>query len=282
MKIFKEKVAVITGAASGIGRGLAVELAGKGCHLALADIDASGLTKTSETVGNDRAQVMMETVNVADRDQMHAFAETVVSEFGRVNMVINNAGVALRGTLEEVSYEEFEWLMGINFWGVVYGSKVFLPYLKQQDEAHLVNIASVHGIFTNAGVGPYSSSKFGIRGFTMALAQELKDTSVNVSCVYPGGIKTNIVRNARDAKNGAHENTIEEAHDAFTKIVARTSADKAARKIIKGIKKNKSRILIGPDAHVFDLMTRLFPVYWQKFMGVFPEFISKLGLEKEK
>ena len=282
MNEFKYKVAVITGAASGIGRSLAMNLARKGCYLAIVDVDIQGLKKTAEIIENMHAKTLTEIVDVADQEQVYDFAEKVVKEYGQVDLVINNAGVALRGTLEEVSYEEFEWLMGINFWGVVYGSKAFLPYLKQQEEAHLVNVASVQGIFTNPGVGPYSSSKFGIRGFTMALCQELRGTSVKVSCVYPGGIKTNIVLNARDAVNAMPEKTNEEAHEVFTKSIAGTSADKAAKKIIRGIKKNKSRILIGSDAYVFDMMARLFPVYWQKFMGILPDFLSRLGSEKSK
>jgi short-subunit dehydrogenase len=282
MKVLRGKVAVITGAASGIGKGLSKELSKEGCHLVLVDIDPKSLAEVAKMVKGGSGKIMTEVIDVADRDKVHEFAEKVIMEYGQVDLVINNAGVALRGTLEEVSYEEFEWLMGINFWGAVYGSKAFLPYLKQQAEGHLVNIASMHGIFTNSGVGSYSSSKFGIRGFTMALCQELRGTSVKVSCVYPGGIKTNIVLNARDAVNAIPEKTKEEAHEAFTKIIAGTSADKAAKKIIRGIKKDKTRILVGPDAYVFDIMTRLFPVYWQKFMGIFSGFLSRLGSEKNK
>ena len=282
MKIIKDKVAVITGAASGIGRSLAVHLAREGCHLAICDVDPKGLKDSAAMIKDSHRNIFEGIVDVADRSQVYDFAEKVMAEFGRVDVVINNAGAALRGSLEEISYEEFEWLMGVNFWGVVYGSKAFLPYLKRQPEANLVNISSVHGFFTNPGVGAYSSSKFGVRGFTMVLRQELRDTSVNVSCVYPGGIKTNIVLNAREAVDGEHEDTRKEAHDAFTKIIARTGADKAAKKIIQGIKKDTPRILIGSDARVFDVMTRLFPVYWQKFMGVFPDFVSKFIAENSK
>jgi len=226
---------------------------------------------------NNAVKIATEVVNAADRDHVYAFAENVVSQHGCVDIVINNAGVSLRGTIEEVSDEEFEWLMGINFWGVVYGSKAFLPYLKQQSEANLVNISSVHGLFTNPGVGPYCSSKFGIRGFTMALCQELKDTSVKVSCVHPGGIKTNIVKNSRDAAGSIPEKSLEEAQEDFDKTIARISADKAAKIIIRGIRKDKARILVGSDATVFDFMTRYFPSYWQKFMGVLPDLLSRLG-----
>ncbi|MBW1846401.1 MAG: SDR family NAD(P)-dependent oxidoreductase [Deltaproteobacteria bacterium] len=277
MKVLKGKVAVITGAASGIGRSLALQLAREGCNLSITDINSEGLRETAEMAANNAVKIATEVVNAADRDHVYAFAENVVSQHGCVDIVINNAGVSLRGTIEEVSDEEFEWLMGINFWGVVYGSKAFLPYLKQQSEANLVNISSVHGLFTNPGVGPYCSSKFGIRGFTMALCQELKDTSVKVSCVHPGGIKTNIVKNSRDAAASIPEKSLEEAQEDFDKTIARISADKAAKIIIRGIRKDKARILVGSDATVFDFMTRYFPSYWQKFMGVLPDLLSRLG-----
>ena len=277
MRVLKGKVAVVTGAASGIGRSLAVHLAKEGCDLSIADINPERLHETARMAANYHVKITTEVVDVANRNRVYEFAGNVISKYGRVDLVINNAGVGLRGTIEEVSDEEFEWLMGINFWGVVYGSKAFLPYLKQQKQANLVNISSVHGLFTNPGVGPYCSSKFGIRGFTMALCQELKDTSVKVSCVHPGGIKTNIVLNSRIASHSVPEKTREEAQEDFDKTIARTSADKAAKKIIRGIKKNKIRILIGSDAYVYDVMARIFPFYWQKFMGVLPDFLSKLG-----
>jgi NAD(P)-dependent dehydrogenase (short-subunit alcohol dehydrogenase family) len=273
----KGKVAAVTGAASSIGRSLALQLAAEECSLSLADIDPDGLNETAELARNNGVKISAVVLDVADRDSVYAFAEQVVSDHGHVDIVINNAGVGLRGTIEEVTEKEFEWLMGINFWGVVYGSKSFLPYLKQRTEANLVNISSVHGLFTNPGVGPYCSSKFGVRGFTMALCQELKDTSVKVSCVHPGGIQTNIVLNSRDAANSIPEKPLEEAQDDFNKVIARTSADRAARIIIKGIRKDKTRIMVGTDAYVFDTMTRLFPSYWQKFMGLLPDFMARLG-----
>jgi len=281
MRVLKGKVAVVTGAASGIGRSLVLQLASEGCNLSIADIDPKGLKETAKLAKNNSTEITIEVVDVANRDQVYAYAENVVSDHGRVDIVINNAGVSLRGTIEEVSEEEFEWLMGINFWGVVYGSKAFLPYLKQRTEANLVNISSVHGLFTNPGVGPYCSSKFGVRGFTMALCQELKDTPVKVSCVHPGGIKTNIVRNARDAAALIPEKSREEAQEDFDKTIARISSDKAAKIIIRGIRKDKPRILVGSDAYVFDFLTRHFPLYWQKFMGVLPDFLSRLDPKKK-
>lgn len=267
MEDLKGKVAVITGAASGIGRMLAINLADEGCAVAIADVDKGGLEATARIIKDKDVKVTTHLVDVASHDQVYKFAEDVIKQHGRVNIVINNAGVGLAVTLEDVIYDDFEWLIGINLWGVIYGSKAFLPYLKQQREAHIVNMSSVHGIFTNPNVGPYCTSKFAVRGFTEALRQELKDTCVSVSCVHPGGIKTNIVRNARFHKAYSTEVSHEEASEAFDKYVAWTSADKAAQIIISGIKKDKSRILVGFDAYLYDWLKRLFPVLFQRLMS---------------
>ena len=268
MKSFKDKVAVVTGASSGIGRFLALNLAGEGCHVALADIDAAGLDETVQQLKDCQVNVTSHIVDVSNREAVFDFAEAVKKLHNQVDLVINNAGVGLSGNLEEVTFEEYEWIMGINFWGVVYGCRAFLPFLKQRPEANLVNISSVHGLFTNPGVGPYCSSKFAVRAFTMTLTEELKATGVKVSCVHPGGIYTNIVRNARIAENAASDLTPEESQTEFDRMSARTSADKAAKIIIKGIKKNRRRVLVGWDAYLFDLGSRLFPVGWQKLLGI--------------
>ncbi len=267
MKNLKDKVAVVTGASSGIGRSLAINLGMEGCHLALADVDSAGLQETVQLINNNHIKVTSHVVDVSNRDQVFEFAETAIKEHESVDIVVNNAGVGLSGSLTEVSIEEFEWLMGINFWGVVYGSKAFIPFLNQRPQASLVNISSVHGLFTNPGVGPYCSSKFAVRGFTLALTQELRETNIVVSCVHPGGIKTNIVINSRIAENSKPEKSPEESQLDFDRVFARSTADQAAKIIIKGIKKKKSRILIGWDAHVYDMAARLFPVAWQKLMG---------------
>jgi len=267
VKQLKNSVAAVTGAASGIGRSLAVNLAGEGCGLALADIDQDGLKQTVELIPVEGIKISTHVLDVADRQQVYRFADDVAAEHGKVNIIINNAGVALAENLEDVTYEDFNWLLGINLWGVIYGSKAFLPYLKQQPEGHIVNISSVHGLFTNRNVGPYCTSKFAVRGFTQVLCQELRDTAVRVSCVHPGGIKTDIVRNARFIKGSDPETSHEEAVESFDKYIAWTSADRAARIIIKGIKRNKTRILVGPDAHIYDVFQRMFPVMWQKLMG---------------
>jgi short-subunit dehydrogenase len=258
VKELKNKVAAITGAASGIGRMLAVNLAVKGCEVALSDIDMCGMEKTAAMVEEQNGKVSIHKVDVADRSQVENYAADVVKQHGRVDLIINNAGVAVAQSVDDVSYEDFEWLMGINFWGVVYGVKAFLPYLKKQPEGHIVNISSVNGFITWPNNGPYCASKFAVKGFTETLWQELRNSTVRVSCVHPGGIKTNIVRNARFYISPGKKMTHDQSVKVFDKM-AGTSADKAAGIIISGILKNKRRILVGPDAYVLDFLTRLFP-----------------------
>ena len=277
MKQFKEKVAVITGAASGIGRCLVLNLAAEGCHLAISDINAEELQETMAMVENKSIQITSCVVDVADRQQVFGFADQVMADHKRVDLVINNAGTAMFGSLAEVSLDEFEWLMGINFWGVVYGSMAFLPHLQSRPEANLVNISSVHGLFTNPGCGPYCSSKFAVSGFTQTLCQEMKDSSVTVSCVHPGGIRTGIVFNRRIAEKSVEEQTPAEAQEDFDKALGKTSADEAAKIILRGIKKNKTRILVGRDAYIYDFLARFVPATWQKIMGRLPDILERLA-----
>jgi NAD(P)-dependent dehydrogenase (short-subunit alcohol dehydrogenase family) len=268
MKNLNNKVAAITGAASGIGRALALNLADEGCHLAISDINEGGLQETADMVRSQNKNVRVTThkVDTANREQVRSYANEVVTAHGAVHIIINNAGVVIAETLEDLSYEDFEWLMGINLWGVIYGSKEFLPYLKKQDCAHIVNISSVNGIFTNPNNGPYCTAKFAVRGFTETLAQELAGTNVKVSCVHPGGIKTNIVSNGKFYKYSDTSIAKEEAATIFA-VLAKTTADKAAKIIISGIKKDKPRIMVGHDAYIFDWLKRLFPVGFQKLTG---------------
>jgi NAD(P)-dependent dehydrogenase (short-subunit alcohol dehydrogenase family) len=267
MKDLANKVAAVTGAASGIGRSLAVNLANEGCHVALSDINEDGLNETRDMIRNEGVKVTVHRLDVSSREQVTQYANDIIQQHGQVDIVINNAGTGLAGQLEEISIDEFQWLMGINFWGVVYGSMVFLPELKKRPEAYIVNVSSVHGLFTNPGVGPYCSSKFAVKGFTLTLCQELKDTPVRVACVHPGGIYTNIVRNSRIAAAADDAIDREEAQGEFDKSIARTTADQAAKIILRGIRKNKTRILVGRDAYVFDFFSRFAPVTWQKLMA---------------
>ncbi len=267
MKELSNKVAAITGAASGIGQMLAVNLAARGCEVALSDVDMDGLGKTAALVKKQNGKASIHKVDVADRSQVENYAADVVKQHGRVDMIINNAGVALAQSIEDVTYKDFQWIFGINFWGVVYGSKAFLPYLKKQPEGHIVNISSVNGFITWPNNGPYCASKFAVKGFTEGLWQEMRHTNIRVSCVHPGGIKTNIARNARFYRSPGSKMTHEQTINTFDKI-AGTSSDKAAQQIITGILKNKQRILIGPDAYILDVLTRQFPVKFVKWMAI--------------
>jgi len=253
METFEDKVAAITGAGSGIGRSLARELAGRGAHLALCDIDEDGLAETVALCEGSGVKVTSQRVDVADRAAVEAWADRVVAEHGRVNLVFNNAGVACGATVEGVSYEDFEWLMNINFWGVVYGTKAFLPHLVASGDGHIVNMSSVFGLISVPAQSAYNSSKFAVRGFTDALRMELEAArnGVSATTVHPGGVKTNIARNARmdEAVMGR------DAAD-FDKI-AMTTPDKAARLILAAVQKNKRRVLIGPDAKFIDFVSRL-------------------------
>ena len=199
MRDFNGRVAAITGAGSGIGRALANALARQGAHIALSDLDDTGLAETVAQCEGFGVKITSQHVDVADRNAVYAWADSVVADHEKVNLIINNAGVALGATVESMSYEDFEWLMNTNFWGVVYGTKAFLPYLKQSGEGHVVNLSSVFGLISVPSQSAYNAAKFAVRGFTDTLRMELdiEDTNVSVTTVHPGGIKTNIVRNAR-------------------------------------------------------------------------------------
>jgi NAD(P)-dependent dehydrogenase (short-subunit alcohol dehydrogenase family) len=267
MKVLKDKVAAVTGAASGIGRALAAAFAGEGCHVAISDVNEAGLKETAALVGSRGVRCSIHVVDAADRGQVARYAADAVKIHGAVHILVNNAGVTLFDTLESVDYADLEWLLAINLWGVIYGCKEFLPYLKRQDEAHIVNISSINGIFTNPNNGPYCTAKFAVRGFTETLCQEMKGTSVRVSCVHPGGIRTNIVRNARFHRAADKSLDKEELEVLFDRFIAHLSADEAARVILAGIRKNKPRIMVGRDAYLCDWLKRLFPVGFQKLMA---------------
>jgi short-subunit dehydrogenase len=273
MKNLENKVAAITGAASGIGRMLAIELAKESCHLALADIDKDGLLETERLIGKT-VKVSVHIVDVSKREQVINFAKEAATIHGGIDIIINNAGVAIGDFLETVPIEDFEWLMGINFWGVVYGTMAFLPYLRKRPEGHVVNISSINGIIPNPNNGPYCTAKFAIRGYTETLYQELMDTNVQVSCVHPGGIKTNIAKNSRVNKT-LYSISREKAVELYDKEVFRHTADKAAKIIINGIKHNRRRIMVGYDAVILDLLTRLFPKTMVKISGSYSRRVAR-------
>jgi len=260
MKDFNGRVAAITGAGSGIGRALAEDLAGRGAHLALSDIDEVGLAETVTRCEGKGVKVTSQRLDVADRAAVHAWADQVVDDHGKVNLIFNNAGVALGATVESMSYEDFEWLMDINFWGVVHGTKAFLPHLKASGEGHVVNLSSVFGLLSIPSQSAYNAAKFGVRGFTDALRMELEIERSCVSCttVHPGGIKTNIARNARmdDSVVALTGEQAGDIGDDFEKV-AMTTPKKAAREILAAVERDRRRALIGPDANVLDLISRL-------------------------
>jgi len=283
MKNLQGAVAVVTGAGSGIGRALAQELAAHGAQLALADVNSSSLEETRRLLGS--AQVKTYTVDVSDAAAVEAFAHNVEKDFGRASVLINNAGVALLGTFDQLTLTDFEWLFRINFWGVVYGCKFFMPLLKREPEAHIVNISSVFGLIAPPGQTAYAASKFGVRGFTEALRGELLDSKIKVTSVHPGGIRTSIAENARASAATRDEDKVY-ARERFNQL-ARTSPAKAAKVIVTGIRRNKARILIGGDAYRIDYFQRLIPVsaglMLAKFMGIdMPQSESVVPQTKER
>lgn len=266
MKNLNGKVAAITGAASGIGRMLAVGLANENCHLALSDVNEKGLEETKQMIGT-KVKVFTAIVDVADKDQMEGFAKDAAEFHGGVDIIINNAGVALGDFLETVPMEDFKWIMGINFWGVVWGTQAFLPHLKRAGEGHVVNTSSLFGLLASPTQGTYNASKFAVRGFTEALRQELdlEQCGVSATCVHPGGIRTNIARAARmdhslDAKSGGNA---EAARSRFDKMLNVTTAESAALQILKAVERNQRRVLVGPDAKILDLLVRLTGSWYQ-------------------
>lgn len=268
MKHLQGKVAAITGAGSGIGQALAIELAKLGCEVALSDRNEQGLHETAQQVRPLGVKCSTRVLDVSDREAVYTWADNVVAEHGHVNLIFNNAGVALSETVETMSYENFEWLMNINFWGVVYGTKAFLPYLKQAGEGHVINVSSVFGMIGVPTQSAYNAAKFAVKGFTESLREEMKieGANVEVSCVHPGGIKTNIVRSGRIGEVGK---TGTKDRDKMVKMfdkAARTTPTEAAHTIIDGVRKNKPRILIGADAHVIDSVQRLLPTGYQSLL----------------
>ena len=255
MRDFSNAVVVITGAGSGIGRALAMEFARRGAQLALADINTSALEETRSLLGNAKAGTYM--VDVGDASSVEAFARKVRQGFGRTTILVNNAGVALYGVFEELSLADFEWLFRINFWGTIHCCKFFLPLLRQEKEARIVNISSVFGLIAPPGQTAYGSSKYAVRGFSESLREELRGSGVAVSCVHPAGVSTNIANNARAAAASDPQGQ-EQARELFNRVAVITPQEAAAT-IVRGIEQDKDRILIGADAYRIDRIARLFP-----------------------
>lgn len=263
MTLRNDSVVVITGAASGIGRALAVRMASEGvAGIAISDVNEAGLNETAAMTSG--VPVSTHVMDVSKLDEVKQFADDVIAKHGCVTHLINNAGVGVLGSFEHLSIEDFEWLMGINFWGVIYGCKVFLPLLKSQPQSHIVNVSSVFGFIAPEEQTAYCSSKFAVRGFTESLRHELSATNVAVSCVHPGGIKTEIARNSRIGADTPEEWKQQGAK--FFDKVAKTSPETAAEVIVKGIKDRNPRILIGQDAYAISTLSRLFPAKYLRMI----------------
>lgn len=277
MKTLKNKVVAITGAGSGIGRALAVLCAQQGAKVAISDVNEKGLAETKALVRAEGAKAHAARVDVADRAAVYAWAAAVEAALGPADVIVNNAGVSLSDTIERMKIADFEWLMGINFWGVVYGTKAFLPQLLQRPAGHIVNISSVFGFIGVPSQSAYNSAKFAVRGFTEALRQELAATKVRVTVVHPGGIRTNIVRYGRHYRDPFGEETtdISKLADEFAQT-AWTTAEAAALQIRDAILHEQPRLLIGADSYVIDWMQRLFPERYDWILGKALQVLSSL------
>jgi short-subunit dehydrogenase len=266
MTAIRGAAAAVTGAASGIGRALAIELAARGCDLALADRDEAGLqTVAAEIAKAHSRKVSVHRVDVGERTGIADFATAAIAAHPSLNILINNAGVALLGNFHEIDQAEMEWLFNINFWGVVHSTRAFLPHLATRPAAHIVNISSIYGIVAPPGQTAYSSAKFAVRGFSESLRHELQvaDSPVRLSVVHPGGVLTNIARNMRMGTGVSDNERRAQAIDWFDQFAGTTPKD-AALRIIRGVEKNEPRILIGGDARFLDLLQRFRPAtYWR-------------------
>lgn len=295
---YRNHVAAITGAGSGIGRELACNLAKVGCHLALADINAEQLAQTQELLASYNIKVTIAVVDVADKDAVDNWANSVMQSHGKVNFIFNNAGVALYSTVEGSSVSELEWIMAINFWGVVYGTKAFLPLIKKsvkesainkvktkvnkkskyEDHGHIINISSMFGLTAQPTQSAYNASKFAVRGFTESLRQELKieRCGVSATCIHPGGIKTNIANNARgnESLSDLGMCTGSKAVSNFNKFL-RFDAKEAAWIILQAAATNQTRCLIGADAKIMDTVQRIFPTHYSTILSPITKRITQ-------
>lgn len=270
MKTFEDKVVAITGAGSGIGRALALELSRRGARLSLSDVDELGLAETVRLLGDPAVTPLSARVDVASFDEVSAWARQTWEHFGWVNAVINNAGVALSGSVDGLSVADYAWVMGINVFGVIHGTKAFLPMLEASGDGHVVNISSVFGLASQPLMSGYNASKFAVSGFTNSLRQELslQQSCVSVTCVYPGGIRTNIARRARVDESVQQitgldpERSVSQFERAF-----RTTPAAAARRIVDGMQANRGRVLIGPDAYLIAGVSWLFPRLYESIVG---------------
>lgn len=265
MEGFAGKVCVVTGAGSGIGRALAIELGRSGAKVAISDVDTEGLAETEAELKAVGAPVKTDRLDVTEREAFELYAGQVKEHFGKVNQVYNNAGIAYSGDVEVTAYKDMERVMDVDFWGVVNGTKAFLPHLIESGDGHVVNVSSLFGIFSVPGQAAYNAAKFAVRGFTEALRQEMltKYPHVAVTTVHPGGIKTAIARNATAAEGLDAQQLANE----FDRKLARTSPERAAQIILEAVRKKKARVLVGADAKVLDVLVRLTGSGYQRIVA---------------
>lgn len=265
MSEFAGKVAVITGAGSGIGRALALELARRGARLALSDVDTVGLEETARRARDLGAEAKADHLDVTQREAVLDYAEAVAAHFGQVNQIYNNAGIAYHGEFERSEFKDIERIMDVDFWGVVNGTKAFLPHVVASGDGHVVNVSSLFGLLSIPGQSAYNSAKFAVRGFTESLRQEMLIAGhpVKVSCVHPGGIKTAIARNAAVPDGDDQESFAQ----FFDRKLARTSPEDAARTIVEGVRKGRPRILVGADAKFLDAWVRAVGPSYQRVVA---------------
>ena len=278
----ENSVCVVTGAGSGIGQALALGLAKRGANLALSDVNQSALANTQRLLADSGVRVHAQVLDVSNRDAVFSYAKTVDEHFGQVNLLVNNAGVALSsGLFRDTTIDEFEWLMSINFSGVLYGTKAFLPFLEKSEWGQIVNLSSLFGLIGVAEQSAYNSSKFAVRGFTESLANEFEETdsSVRATSIHPGGIKTNIARNARlgELLDKEQRQEVESRKANFDKV-AKTTAESAAEQIIDGAVRRKRRVVVGTDAKLLDKIQRLLPT---RYNAIFVWLKNKLSGDEE-
>lgn len=283
MKRLTGQVAVITGAASGIGQALAFQLAKEGCHLALSDINEEALMAMKPFLQSFNQTITYTPLDVSDKEAMYKYAYQVFSNHGQVDLLFNNAGVTSISNFAQMSDEDFEWVININFWGVVYGTRAFIPYLERSSAGHLINISSIFGLIGFPSQSAYNASKFAVRGFTEALSQELRiaRSKVIATCVHPGGIKTNITKGARFGILQDWMGDREQVIADFQNKMAHHTPEYAANKIILGVKRGKRRILIGSEAYLVDWTQRFLPVGYQRLNVLAAKVFGKTPVKKK-
>jgi NADP-dependent 3-hydroxy acid dehydrogenase YdfG len=276
MKDFKNKICVVTGAGSGIGAACAQALAAEGAYVVMTDIRSDMLETVHKKIVEAGGRGETHIVDVSDRDAMFALADKVDKAHGGADLILNNAGVAHSATVAEMTMDNFNWIMDIDFWGVVYGTQAFLPHFLKRGSGHVANVSSIFGLIGVPTQSAYNAAKYGVLGFSEALRHEMVEHNVGVTVIHPGGINTNIVRHARMSQGPNAEAEHEQAIIKFQELTM-TQPDKAAQIILKAIRKNKARVLVGPDAVFVDFIRRLAPV---KYLSLLP-FLKNVGKKED-